>query len=100
SWFQSQQRCQAPGDTPAAYRAIRKRHVSISTEMPGPWRLGRILPLYRWWIGFNLNRDARPLATLFLLIVSIGLGGFNLNRDARPLATTRSSGMGWLKRSF
>src|SRR6266496_2980919 len=37
--------------------------VSISTEMPGPWRLGSLHQASRLKICFNLNRDARPLAT-------------------------------------
>src|SRR6266516_4535422 len=39
------------------------QNVSISTEMPGPWRPGPS-PMHRQicWC-FNLNRDARPLAT-------------------------------------
>ena len=37
--FQSQPRCQAPGDHDALLFAWHALYVSISTEMPGPWRL-------------------------------------------------------------
>src|SRR5439155_25591015 len=39
--------------------------VSISDEMPGPWRLPHIDRLGGWLHGFNLRRDARPLATSY-----------------------------------
>src|SRR6266496_1517927 len=86
--------------------------VSISTEMPGPWRPIVWLARRSSMESFNLNRDARPLATrsemssrLNGIVVSISTempgpwrlaainilarleDGFNLNRDARPLAT-------------
>ena len=85
--FQSQTRCQAPGDSLAALSACRIGLVSISDEMPGPWRLrrecGNFIAIYvsisdempgpwrleDWKVigglrpGFNLRRDARPLAT-------------------------------------
>jgi len=38
--------------------------VSISTEMPGPWRRAYTGSVDTLAMGFNLNRDARPLATL------------------------------------
>src|SRR6266496_2271708 len=76
--FQSQPRCQAPGDTPWKPVSTPITYVSISTEMPGPWRLTALLPEHRFFQGFNLNRDARPLATNmisqqfgFFLVVSI-----------------------------
>ena len=42
--FQSQARCQAPGDMPDL--AVGMHRVSISSEMPGPWRrkLATMLP--------------------------------------------------------
>src|SRR5205823_6584936 len=61
--------------------------VSISDEMPGPWRprtSSRCLQPFR---RFNLRRDARPLATLCRLLWRCPWGCFNLRRDARPLAT-------------
>src|SRR6266487_1271413 len=82
------------------------------TEMPGPWRHTVEPPDTEPNLRFNLNRDARPLATLKIRQtwiywgkVSISTempgpwrlgrrlardalyGRFNLNRDARPLAT-------------
>src|SRR5205809_1502540 len=36
--FQSQPRCQAPGDLRWYQVEALHRRVSISTEMPGPWR--------------------------------------------------------------
>src|SRR5436305_1169742 len=38
-------------------------HVSISDEMPGPWRLQRERISDMGLAGFNLRRDASPLAT-------------------------------------
>jgi len=37
--FQSQTRCQAPGDVGLATVAFVAMKISISDEMPGPWRL-------------------------------------------------------------
>src|SRR2546425_12564029 len=37
--------------------------VSISTEMPGPWRRDGVTCVQFADESFNLNRDARPLAT-------------------------------------
>src|SRR6266487_4241784 len=37
--------------------------VSISTEMPGPWRPSVRGSSHPMLVCFNLNRDARPLAT-------------------------------------
>src|SRR6266496_4294910 len=86
--------------------------VSISTEMPGPWRPLLFFLMSTQTVGFNLNRDARPLATHATgttidherqVSISTEMPGpwrlgltkteaypsscFNLNRDARPLAT-------------
>src|SRR6266513_1750704 len=61
--FQSQTRCQAPGDSPSPFALKISLFISISDEMPGPWRL----PAHEYWMcidrNFNLRRDARPLAT-------------------------------------
>src|SRR5207248_8548406 len=38
--------------------------VSISDEMPGPWRQDRVTASGLGSKRFNLRRDARPLATL------------------------------------
>src|SRR5438105_466519 len=43
-WFQSQARCQAPGDLWTYIGKYGKPYVSISGEMPGPWRRGTIYP--------------------------------------------------------
>src|SRR5437588_4748117 len=40
--FQSQTRCQAPGDRSLAYKAVKPCAISISDEMPGPWRHHRL----------------------------------------------------------
>src|SRR5207247_204945 len=68
-------------------RACSQRSVSISTEMPGPWRLLPLKVVGIHLISFNLNRDARPLATHLHKFPRLAVQGFNLNRDARPLAT-------------
>src|SRR6266516_5251629 len=39
------------------------RYISISTEMPGPWRRQTTETNGTPREDFNLNRDARPLAT-------------------------------------
>src|SRR5437762_1528527 len=110
--FQSQTRCQAPGDSMCLmYRSI-ERIVSISDEMPGPWRPAKWQSLLAACTRFNLRRDARPLATRSRMSAFI-VGGlfqsqtrcqapgdandptlprtsnarFNLRRDARPRAT-------------
>src|SRR6266704_3469653 len=106
--FQSQPRCQAPGDLAillvgqavtlgfnlnrdarplATYcwsEGELSKNVSISTEMPGPWRQAATLVCGVAPHCFNLNRDARPLATSCRNIQTICLACFNLNRDARP----------------
>src|SRR5207247_5926675 len=56
--------------------------------MPGPWRLFPHLDMRQRMRSFNLNRDARPLATPGLLALVLRALCFNLNRDARPLATS------------
>ena len=88
--FQSQPRCQAPGDDSGALSWIAQSvPVSISTEMPGPWRRTKSDSTLARLLSFNLNRDARPLATQMMSQCHhAGYRGFNLNRDARPLATS------------
>src|SRR6266536_1803265 len=61
--FQSQPRCPAPGDDITLCMKTFSLHVSISTEMPGPWRPRVPSPPSVRFVSFNLNRDARPLAT-------------------------------------
>ena len=62
--FQSQPRCQAPGDDELLRCMFANCIVSISTEMPGPWRrCNDVLVSSGGCTSFNLNRDARPLAT-------------------------------------
>src|SRR6266487_5051591 len=61
--FQSQPRCQAPGDKYYGAWLIKILRVSISTEMPGPWRPSVRGSSHPMLVCFNLNRDARPLAT-------------------------------------
>ncbi len=61
--FQSQARSQSPGDSPPYLSPHTQIIVSISGEKPIPWRqvkvtFGRIAPA-----GFNLRREANPLAT-------------------------------------
>src|SRR6266496_3393537 len=90
-WFQSQPRCQAPGDSSIRSLPTLFAAVSISTEMPGPWRLGYYSSHMASFTGFNLNRDARPLATNTKVLLRSHLQCFNLNRDARPLATSPTS---------
>src|SRR6266567_4659496 len=89
--FQSQTRSQAPGDSVLFAVALASFSISISDEKPGPWRRRDfvtvpILPYIfqsqtrsqapgdvdtngwykrRGWY-FNLRREARPLATLYL----------------------------------
>src|SRR6266516_8141349 len=86
--------------------------------MPGPWRPNSSAPCRPYQKCFNLNRDARPLASSEVSMKeyhkilfqsqprcqapgdtkkwNLGLMsnmGFNLNRDARPLATC--AGIKW-----
>ena len=61
--FQSQARCQAPGDC-----------MTCNSQAQSA-------------VGFNLKRDARPLATQSILRMAVACICFNLKRDARPLAT-------------
>src|SRR6266566_4503118 len=62
--FQSQTRCQAPGDLSSLSFSWARVSISISDEMPGPWRQDKPPMMEETIIDFNLRRDARPLATL------------------------------------
>src|SRR6266496_976732 len=91
--------------------------------MPGPWRRLITYLVRASCVGFNLNRDARPLATQDSMSRRpensmfqsqprcqapgdlsdssgnpVAFVGFNLNRDARPLATLDKfiDGVVWL----
>src|SRR6266702_473877 len=89
--------------------------VSISSEMPAPWRPLRQLRYHRLRVCFNLKRDASPVATWTQLGSSFALAlfqsqarcqprgddehlgrcqrgaqRFNLKRDASPVATAIS----------
>src|SRR6266487_6665159 len=68
--------------------------------MPGPWRLGYYSSHMASFTGFNLNRDARPLATNTKVLLRSHLQCFNLNRDARPLATKSFGSYGALFCAF
>src|SRR5439155_234713 len=57
--FQSQTRCQAPGDFSDHSLPVLSTQVSISDEMPGPWRLVALQHNIRLPPRFNLRRDAR-----------------------------------------
>ncbi len=61
--FQSQARSQSPGDFHSKYVSLRSSWVSISGEKPIPWRLAVQMPLKKPTTGFNLRREANPLAT-------------------------------------
>src|SRR5947209_16713410 len=60
--FQSQTRCQAPGDGRHSGRERTVWEVSISDEMPGPWRRQTSPPTGRATTRINLRRAARTLA--------------------------------------
>src|SRR2546428_11337813 len=61
--FQSQPRCQAPGDVYDVCFREPASSISISTEMPGPWRRAKAAISAPSVILFNLNRDPSPFAT-------------------------------------
>src|SRR2546429_1880075 len=61
--FQSQKRCQAPGDWREDGYHKFWEFISISDEMPGPWRRYMFFLAIAPPDNFNLRRDARPLAT-------------------------------------
>src|SRR6266567_2975946 len=90
--------------------------ISISDEMPGPWRQKSDVSSHLRLEYFNLRRYARPLATSsrardvkasHIISISDEMPGpwrlqclaipiqefihFNLRRDARPLATRRDA---------
>ena len=89
----AQARCQAPGDSLLAQRHTLSKHVSISSEMPGPWRRIRVPLLCTYHQCFNLKRDARPLATGYHEGVALWvLSCFNLKaRCQAPGDSERSS---------
>src|SRR6266699_2555174 len=87
--FQSQARCQAPGDVQHRPTPPGIGRISISGEMPGPWRHASAFPQVAVTRDFNLRRDARPLATSRPYTSDPLISYFNLRRDARPLATSR-----------
>src|SRR6266568_2913686 len=91
-------------------------HVSISSEMPAPWRPCKHSLYQLNCLCFNLKRDASPVATYAALrtgeikvlfqsqarcqprgdvmsVVSRKKEGscFNLKRDASPVATARAA---------
>src|SRR5436309_2804711 len=99
--FQSQTRCQAPGDQELALYplkhiegfnlrrdarplatgllfcfGLKEFFVSISDEMPGPWRLGVDRASRALVAGFNLRRDARPLATSQIVAMLTAIPAF------------------------
>src|SRR6266566_2126381 len=62
--FQSQTRCQAPGDdNPPYFFRFALILISISDEKPGPWPHADDEPPRFFGDDFNLRREARPLAT-------------------------------------
>src|SRR6266487_75435 len=87
--FQSQPRCQAPGDLPYLTLLYHRDNVSISTEMPGPWRQYSVIRLRMMAYLFQSQpRCQAPGDMGHLRGDLLILGSFNLNRDARPLATS------------
>ena len=54
-WFQSQMRCQPPGDLPHCAALPGSVLVSISDEMPAPWRRQATLPMPAARTSFNLR---------------------------------------------
>ncbi len=110
--FQSQARCQPRGDSEEGGFLAGDRGVSISSEMPAPWRHKSRYRHRCTIICFNLKRDASPVATLdvllvYLLVLVVSISSempapwrllfihvnyhkilsFNLKRDASPVAT-------------
>src|SRR5438034_10159057 len=66
--------------------------VSISTEMPGPWRQFHVEVFKSDSLVSISTEMPGPWRPVVLLAPTPVLGGFNLNRDARPLATTCNAG--------
>ncbi len=87
--FQSQPRCQAPGDRcQASPQRKNKCQFQSQPRCQAPGDLSERKRIVRRYGSFNLNRDARPLATEYPQSMNISSSfRFNLNRDARPLAT-------------
>src|SRR6266699_2695794 len=113
--FQSQTRCQAPGDSPSPFALKISLFISISDEMPGPWRPGwqGYLRCNGWEFQSQTRCQApgdyqHPNTGCVLTGISISdempgpwrlavafnlwmlTTNFNLRRDARPLATPNS----------
>jgi len=86
--FQSQARCQPRGDLSGIGARIGGNNVSISSEMPAPWRLWIRQAMIPRSLSFNLKRDASPVATTRERMKSSRAKGFNLKRDASPVATS------------
>src|SRR6266487_3766340 len=85
--FQSRPRCQAPGDGQPLQGSLTFSGVSISTEMPGPWRLAWD---YRPKPGEQVSISTEmpgPWRRSGVTCVQFPDESFNLDRDARPLAT-------------
>src|SRR6266571_7781421 len=61
--FQSQARCQPRGDFDTSSTMKEEEEVSISSEMPAPWRQVYLYPCVLVKLCFNLKRDASPVAT-------------------------------------
>src|SRR6266571_4276386 len=61
--FQSQARCQPRGDCVYCCVTLSRQRVSISSEMPAPWRLQALVCRGSLVRSFNLKRDASPVAT-------------------------------------
>src|SRR6266568_907293 len=61
--FQSQARCQPRGDSDMIGGQRSLQSVSISSEMPAPWRHGHNSAHPSRLPCFNLKRDASPVAT-------------------------------------
>ncbi len=69
---------------------LKDMYVSISGEKPIPWRQRFIEHIRVRHTGFNLRREANPLATPPMPRVGMMAASFNLRREANPLATAKS----------
>src|SRR6266699_656885 len=85
--FQSQTRCQAPGDLLSGNCLFLLRGISISDEMPGPWRLN-LPPLATGEQGISISDEMPgPWRRLAVPQELSAFADFNLRRDASPLAS-------------
>ncbi len=82
--FQSQARSQPSGDMTNTLRTIRNRVVSISSEKPTLWRQHMPDVLRPEVLGFNLKREANPLATGDLLHSISALAKFQSQARSQP----------------